>query len=86
MRRGALGQTPEGRVALRREIQRIAGDAKKPSEGAHQRSSTKTELRDTVRAIHAQDAAKPYQAMTPAPTPEAESVPRIRRPLSVEEW
>jgi putative transposase len=86
LRRGAVGQTPEARVALRREIQRIAGDAEKPREGAHQRSPAKAELRDAVRAIHAQSAAKPYQTMTPAPTPAAEAVPRVRRPLSVEEW
>jgi transposase InsO family protein len=86
LRRGALGQTPEARVALRREIRRIAGQAEKPREGAHRRAPTKAELRDAVRAIHAQDAAKPYQAMTPAPTPAAEAVPRVRRPLSVEEW
>ena len=84
--RGAAGQTSEARVALRREIRRIAGDAEKPKEGAHQGSPAKAELRDAVRAIHAQGAAKPYQAMTPAPTPAAEAVPRVRRPLSVEEW
>jgi len=86
LRRGAVGQTPEARVALRREIRRIAGDAEKPREGAHQGSPAKAELRDAVRAMHAQGAAKPYQAMTPAPKPAAEAVPRVRRPLSVEEW
>jgi hypothetical protein len=73
-------------VALRREIQRIAGDAEKPREGAHRGSPAKAELRDAVRAIHAQGAAKPYQAMTPAPTPAAEAVPRVKRLLPVEEW
>ena len=77
LRRAADGRTPEARVALRREIRRIAGGAGSP---------TKAELRDAVRALHARGAAKPYHSKTPEPAPDAEAVPRVRRPLAVEEW
>lgn len=86
LRRAADGRTPEARVVLGREIRRIAGDATAPGAGAHRGSGTKRELRDAVRAIHARGAVRPHQAMTPEPAPAAEAAPRVRRPLSVEEW
>ena len=55
--------------------------ADKASSRTHDRRR-RPSLCDAVRAIHAQGAAKPYQAMTRAPTPAAEAVPRVRRPLS----
>ena len=64
------------KVRIRREIASIAGAA----------GRKKGELRNSARAIHAAEAAKPYEAMTPLQPAMPEHPVRAKRKLPVEEW
>ena len=74
------------KVALRRAISEIASAAQRPAKVLRAGSATKAALRAAARSAHAEDADKPYRAMTPDTPAALEHPPREKRALPVEEW
>lgn len=75
--RAAHARSNSEKVQIQRRIAEIVDGSK----------TSKVELRDAVRRIHATEAGKPYEAMRPpASTEPAEHPVREKRRLPVEDW
>ena len=75
--RAAHARSSSEKVQIQRRIAEIVDGSK----------TTKAEIRDAVRRVHATEAGKPYEAMRPpSPAESAEHPVREKRRLPVEDW